>query len=671
MQTHSQDRLLDQQLRAFLGPIDEPALQLLRAELEWVELAAGATLMAQGEPGDAMYLSISGRLRAYVRDDDGAEHLVREMARGQVVGEMALYTDEPRSATVVAIRDSVLVRLSKPAFQRLLENSVQASIALTRQLIRRLQTVQTRSSLARPVTLALLPITVGVDLATLAALLSDELRRIVPGGRVCCVDAAMVDRELGSPGAARSAVAGADADAAASVISEAGTDVDRRIGILLDGIEAAHDVVLLLADAEPTPWTERCSRRSDEIVLLADADAPAALHVSETQFLMRRHSRAEAAEILVLLHPAERRCPQGTRHWLARRPVSAHVHLRPALPRDISRLARLLAQQGVGLVLAGGGARGLAHLGVMRALHDQGVEIDVVGGTSIGAVMAALAASDRPLDEVMTVTRRAFGSNPTGDYNPLPLISLIAGRRLRRVVAEAGQQLFKCTPDIEDLWKTFHCVASNYSQASEQVLRSGALLPALRASMAIPGALPPVPIDGDLLCDGGTFNNFPVDVMRAERGVGRVIGVDLSVRKPRRVDLDEVPSWWALLRDRLRPRAARRYRLPSLMAYLMNVTVLYSTSRQRQARKLTDLHFNPPLDRVGMLQWNKFDSIVEQGRSHAAAVLAAMDAPALQGWRSAAQPLAAGNAGVAVDTRAAPGMTQAPTQATTQNPTSP
>ncbi|MCY7316374.1 MAG: cyclic nucleotide-binding domain-containing protein, partial [Rubrivivax sp.] len=343
MQTHSQDRLLDQQLLAFLGPIDEPALQLLRAELKWVELPAGATLMAQGEAGDAMYLSISGRLRAYVLDDDGTEHLVREMARGQVIGEMALYTDEPRSATVVAIRDSVLVRLSKPAFQRLLENSVQASIALTRQLIRRLQAVQTRSDLARPVTLALLPITNKVDLAALAARLAQELRRIVQGGRVCCVDADVVDRELGAAGLARSALLAAGTGAA---------DVDRRIGILLDGIEAAHDVVLLLADAEPTPWTQRCSRRSDEIVLLASADEPPALHLSETQFLMRRSGRAEAAEILVLLHPAARRCPQGTRHWLARRPVSSHINLRPALARDMARQARLLAQQGVGLVLA-------------------------------------------------------------------------------------------------------------------------------------------------------------------------------------------------------------------------------------------------------------------------------------------------------------------------------
>jgi NTE family protein len=143
----------------------------------------------------------------------------------------------------------------------------------------------------------------------------------------------------------------------------------------------------------------------------------------------------------------------------------------------------------------------------------------------------------------------------------------------------------------------------------------------LRASSAIPGALPPVVHDGDLLCDGGTFNNFPVDVMQGARGVGTVIGVDLSTHKARRFESEEVPGTWGLLRDRMRPYAKRRYRFPSLLAYLMNVQILYSISRQEGKRKLTDFYFNPPLDRVGMLQWERFDEIVKQGHEHAIEIL--------------------------------------------------
>ncbi len=287
----------------------------------------------------------------------------------------------------------------------------------------------------------------------------------------------------------------------------------------------------------------------------------------------------------------------------------------------MARLARLLARKAIGLVFAGGGARGFAHLGIWRALQEHGIEIDCVGGTSIGAVLASLVAADPPVEKAIGIARKAFSTNPTGDFNWLPLISLIKGRRVRAAIERSIGELVGAQIAIEDLWKTYFCVATNYSQAREQAVRSGDLARALLASIAIPGALPPVVHDGDLLCDGGTFNNFPVDLMRDMRGVGTVIGVDLGARNPRRLDFDEVPGTWALLRDRLRTRSKRRYRLPSLMAYLLNVTILYSTSRQQQLRQLTDLYFSPPLYRVGLLQWSRFDRIVAQGHDHAIEVL--------------------------------------------------
>jgi len=287
----------------------------------------------------------------------------------------------------------------------------------------------------------------------------------------------------------------------------------------------------------------------------------------------------------------------------------------------MARLARIESHTAVGLVFAGGGARGLAHIGVYRALVERGIDVDYVGGTSIGALMAVLVASNGPVADVTQVARRSFSTSPTGDFNLLPVLSLIKGRRMRRVIDKALVDLLGFDPDVEDLWKSFYCVASNYSRASEQAIRRGNLARALRASIAIPGALPPVVHEGDLLCDGGTFNNFPVDVMQGTRGVGTVIGVDVSTHKARRFDSEEVPGTWALLRDRLRPYAKRRYRFPSLIAYLMNVQILYSISRQPDKRKLTDFYFNPPLDRVGMLQWDKFDDIVKQGYAHATEVL--------------------------------------------------
>ncbi len=616
MHTDFPNQVLTQHLHRILSDIDAEAINLLRSRLQWVEIAAGETLMHQGDRGDSMYLSISGRLRALVRDDDGVERVVRELGRGEVIGEMSLYTGEPRSATVVAIRDSVLVRLAKADFTNLLASSAQMSISLTRQMIKRLSAANTRAVIPPPVTMALLPISEGVNALDFAQRLATHLKRL---GTVCIVDASSVDAALGQPGLARSA--------------STDTDGNRQIALHLDQLELSHDFVLLVGDADASAWTQRCSRYNDEMLLLAMASCPPAIHVTEQRYLMQRSERNDSAQILILLHAADTACPGGTRHWLERRPISDHVHVRPALDRDMARLARIQSRTAIGLVLAGGGAKGLAHMGLFRALQEHRIEIDFVGGTSIGAIMAAMAASDQPLDALMPIARTAFGDKPTGDFNLLPLISLIRGQRLRRILQVALKHIFGKLPDIEDLWKNYFCVASNYTQAREQVISHGALSKSILASVAIPGAFPPVLIDGDLLCDGGTFNNFPVNVMRRRRGVGKVIGMELGTRKPLPVALEEVPGTWALLRDRLRPRPKRRYTLPTLMTYLLNVSIMYSTSRQRESQKLTDLYFKPALARVGMLQWGRFDSIAEQGYVHACEVLDAMTDEQLRPFR--------------------------------------
>jgi len=604
MRQRYQDELLDRHLKTYLQGVEPAALNVMRDCLEWVEVPGGQTLLTQGDAGDAMYLVLSGRLRAYVNDEDGTPRSSREMGRGQIIGEMSLITGQPRSATVVTIRDSVLVRLGKSAFDELLATSPRLAMVITRQIIEHLQAGPERGRVSRPVTIGIVPISSGVDTRAFAERLAAHLAGL---GRVRVIAAADVDMHADASGLA-------DHDRV-----DAGAS--RRTALHLNEIEAAHDFVLLVGDDGPTPWTQRCCSGADEILLLADAEQPPGLHPTETQYLMQRPGRSEASEILVLLHPADRLCPRGTKVWLARRPVTDHLHLRPEMDADMARLARIQSRTAVGLVLAGGGARGLAHLGVYRALRERGIEIDFVGGTSIGAVMATLVASDRSLPAITAIARNSFSVNPTRDFNFVPMLSLIKGRRMRGIIEHALTELLGFDAQIEDLWKNYYCVASNYSQASEKVLRSGNLGRAMRASIAIPGALPPVLHDGDLLCDGGTFNNFPVDVMRRVRGVGTVIGVDLNTRKPRQIDGDEIPGSWALLRDRLRPYARRRHRFPSLVAYLMNVQILYSASRQSQARKLTDVYLNPPLERVGLMQWDKFEEIVQQGYAHAVATL--------------------------------------------------
>jgi NTE family protein len=399
--------------------------------------------------------------------------------------------------------------------------------------------------------------------------------------------------------------------------------------------------VLLLADDEPTEWTLRCARQADETLLLADAAQRPALHPNETHPGARTNPETGAAEVLVLLHADGKHAPRGTAAWLERRPVADHLHIRQGLERDMARLARVVSRNAVGLVLSGGGARGMSHLGVWRALAERGIDVDYVGGTSIGSIMTSLIAADRPLALLNEVAQEALGANPTGDVNPVPVLSLVKGQRVKRVIGRVVERLFGFPADVEDLWKNAFCVATNYSTASEDVARRGPLARAILASIAIPGALPPILRDGHLLCDGGTLNNFPVDVMRRMRGVRRVIGVDLGGTESVQVDLDEVPSHWQLLLDRLRPPSRRRYALPSFMGYLINALLLHSMSRQRLAAQGVDLYFKPELGKVGLLEWKKAADIEERGYQHAKAVLDGLAPEVLRSWQAQQAPTSA------------------------------
>jgi len=215
--------------------------------------------------------------------------------------------------------------------------------------------------------------------------------------------------------------------------------------------------------------------------------------------------------------------PSDTARWLAHSAVADHHHLRDGHPEDMARLARMVTGTGYGLVLGGGGPRGFAHLGVLRALEEAGVPIDVVGGTSIGALMGAISAlgmddAERVARAVTAFTRSGRLVSPT-----LPLVALSSGRRVDRLLAEhLGPAM------IEDLPQRFFCVSANLTTAEEVIHERGPLWPAVRASLSLPGIFPPVYADGHLLIDGGALDNVPVEVMRARVGNGCVIAVDLS-----------------------------------------------------------------------------------------------------------------------------------------------
>jgi NTE family protein len=619
------DEKLDAHLQTMLGRIlgehfawtDAGVVNALEAGADYVALASGEVLLTQGDAGDDVYFVLSGRLRAVAEGPEGTQRTLGEIGRGETIGELAFFTGEPRSATIVALRDSMVARVSRAVIEAAIRHSPQLAVNMARLVIERFRKAETaRPPVSVPVNVCFLPISRSVDVLGLA----DALRRLQPAasGPIALLSGAAVSQRLGD------------------TTEPAQWGRHGAVARHVHEVEEANAAVYFVADFEDTAWTQFCLQHADEVVLLGDSEADPALSPVESRHLGEAMVTI-ARRTLVLLHDAAKQSPRGTSRWLAPRGRPRHFHIRPGLDRDMARLARILSGRAVGVVLAGGGAMGFAHIGVYQALEAAGIDVDFVGGTSIGALVGTLMALDLRSAALESGVREAFLNHPkgniTGDYNLFPLVSLIKGARSRDSLARSVRQNAGAEIDMEDSWKTFFVIASNFSAGSEAVLSHGSLVRNVSASFAIPGALPPVLIDGHLLFDGGTFNNFPVDIM-AGLGVGKVIGIDLSGDFGRRLDMQLVPGTLALLRDKFRPRAKQLYRrLPTMPETMMLSSFITSLSRQREQRRFADLLFRPRLPRTRLLDWHRFEQIVEAGREHAREVLGELGSEGLGAYR--------------------------------------
>jgi NTE family protein len=432
-------------------------------------LEAGSFLFRQGDAGDSLYVVRAGRLEVVMEDPDAT--VVRVLTRGDFVGELALLTREPRSASVRARRDSELMRISATDFAELLSHEPRFSLALMRELGRQLRVSRGLEPPGSP-----LPATIAVVPAD-ARVAADELAR--------SLHAALA--ELGSV---------------------ALLDETEASGAVLDRAEREHDHVLMLAaDPEGRDAASAFVLRQADRVLVAAAGAPAA-----------DRTWPGGCDV-VLSAPAG---PHVARDWTdAATPRAIHWQ------RDregVRRLARRLSGRSVGVVLSSGGARGFAHIGVLDRLVAAGVVIDRVGGCSMGAYVGAMLAMGMSPAEIHERCRQEFVvRNPVGDYG-LPTHSLLRGDRARTMLRRTFGDIA-----IEELPQDFFCVSCDLVSGSEVVHRSGPLAEAVGASMCLPGVFAPRVRGEKLLVDGGVLDSLPVEEMAAT-AEGPVVAVDVGRR---------------------------------------------------------------------------------------------------------------------------------------------
>ena len=536
-------------------PVD--ARRRLEAASRLVRVPAGTWLLRAGDPSGSAYAVRRGRLEV---DIDG--RLVRELGPGEVVGEMALLTGEDRSAGVRARRDSTVLELPRGAFDEMLSTDAAASRAVLTQVAQRLRTVGGPGGRRRPVQPTVVAV-VGLHAGAGAAQVAEVLLRRMS-----------VHHTVVNPGR----------------VSAEG----------LDRAERSHTRVLLVADVDDVDdvddvaggpaWRDFCLRQADAVVLVARSDAS-----------------PPVAPVL----PAPPRQPDVVIRGPLREPglLSAWASSTEAwqltvagahLDGDLRALADRLAGRSLGLVLAGGGARAFAHVGVLRELSEAGLHVDRVAGSSVGAILAALHATGIDGEQLEEICYAEFvRRRPFGDWR-LPTHSLARGGRMQDALArEFGDAVFEGLP------RQLHAVSTDLVTRTRQVHRRGNVAAAIGASARLPVLFAPIPDDnGRLLIDGGVLDNLPVDLL-TERDEGPVVAVNISMGGGGGSG---------------RSRTARP-RVPALGETLLRTMMIGSGGAISTARAEGAWVVTPATLGVGLLEFHQLDRMVRAGRAAARALL--------------------------------------------------
>lgn len=546
--------------------LSDPVREKIADSSTAVSLRAGEWLFRGGDRGDALFVVRAGRLEVVVGDAGGDEdgRVVRVLGRGVALGELALLTDSPRSASVRAARDSDLIAIAREDFDRLLKAEPEVALALTRTLGAQLRDSVGVLPQSRgiPVTIALVSLD-GTPTRQLGERLRTELAR---WGRA--------DLLSGEE------VAAGEADPVAAYAP------------LLDQAEAGNDQLILAGGSasDPDPWTRFCLQQADRILAIGGGGEPPPEGERRTEL---RGCDLVAWEV----EPGS----GALSAWAeALDPIETHAVRVESADGDVARVARRLAGRSLGVVLSGGGARAFSHIGVLEELEAAGLEIDRVAGVSMGAFIGGMFAMGMDAAEIDAHCYEEWiRRQPLRDYT-LPRHGLIRGERalamLHRVFGEAS---------IEELGRGFFSGSAELRSGELVIHRWGPLWDAVGTSFAIP-VLAPAQVRGrKILVDGSLVDNLPVAEM-ASLGEGPVIAVDVkaSVERP--------PSRTAP--GAADGEAAADLRTPSLGETLARVLLLGSSNTGESARRHADWTITPRSEGVGLLEFHQLDQAREAGR---------------------------------------------------------
>ncbi len=627
--------------------------------LEWVQVNAGQVIHHQGDESDAIYIVLNGRLRAIMEREDGGMRVVGEYGQGESVGELEVMTESKRPATLHAIRDTELAKFPKTLFNSLALENPGITIKISKIIAQRMRALvedpffeQGKDKTATAPngnvtstlnlrTTAILPVTAGVPVVEFGSRLLTALTQIGVANGVTSLNQAAILNHLGRHAFSRMG--------------------KLKLSQYLADLEDRYGMLLYIADTNVnSPWTQTCIAQADCILLVGLAEGSPDIGEYERFLLgMKTTARKE----LVLLHVERYSRPGLTRKWLRNRLWinGGHHHIQmafrissePAHPQvkrfgtvlkkrvqvlqaeiqkytsrrirqtplysaetpfkgDFHRLARRLCGKSVGLVLGGGGARGISQIGVIRALEEAGIPIDIIGGTSIGAFIGALYARDADVVPMYGRAKKFAGRMGSMWRFALdltyPSASYTTGHEFNRGIFKTFGN-----SQMEDFWLEFYCNTTNISKSRAEFHNSGYVWRYVRASMSLAGLLPPLCDEGNMLLDGGYIDNLTVAHMKS-LGADVIFAIDvgsLDDNSPQ-VFGDSLSGAWALF-NRWNPFSP--YPNPPTLSEIQARLAYVSSVDALERAKTTPgcLYMRPPIDPYGTLEFTKFDEIYQVG----------------------------------------------------------
>ncbi|VAW38168.1 hypothetical protein MNBD_CHLOROFLEXI01-328 [hydrothermal vent metagenome] len=593
--------LLDKALQhnELVSQLDPAIIQQLREAMQFVWVKGGEIVMREGEPSDTLAIVVLGRVRVVRRDAEGEQTTLLELGHGQTIGEMGMITEEARTADVVATRDSLLATLSREAYNQLVKAyPLEMNQQFVRPIIGRLQaqmqgTIRINASV---LAMMVIPAADNVQLPETVAALHQSMQKV---GSTLLLDAQFIAHNFGR-------------------LDDSDEETEQRLTRWLGEQEAAHQFVIFVDDGKDVAWTRRCLRQVDKIVIVGNT-APSAgsgQAVSPTPVVSQITAlqQSEAANVdryLLLIQPDEAEQPQGTSAWLAAFNVRHHYHMRLGHSADIDRVARLLAERGVGVVLGGASARGFVHIGVIRALRDAGVPVDVIGGASSGAVSTVGMAAPWADDELI----RKAGTGPKLQYT-LPFSAFTTGFGNSKWMENSFGDL-----QLEDCWLPHFLTLYSLSKNKLVVCERGSAAKLLRGATALPVIFPPLVEGTDILIDAGVVNYLPVDIMRQRSDIETVIAVDIITFEAktgkRSYEYDGRISGWTILWNKLNPFAKKLRYIPAL-DMLWQTMLIGGVRRHRETRQVADYRIRLVLSHFGAFDFSRMEELVAYGKEQTA-----------------------------------------------------